>query len=115
MNSDGNKKPKCKVWFCTDDGYSSSGYCPRHQRQLTRSGNPLAGRDAILLNRSYLQLRRVLKGVMDGVIYVDHNDIAHCQVCKAASAPHGKIPHVDGCAVVEAKQLLLAHQTDDKV
>jgi hypothetical protein len=52
---------------------------------------------------------------MDGVVSVDHNDIAHCNVCQAASAPHGKIPHADGCAAVAAKNILLAYQTSTKV
>lgn len=108
-----NKKKirqKCLVWFCDALSYSSGGYCPRHQRQLTRTGDPLAGDDAKYLNNMVLKLRHVLRGVMPAVITIDHNDIAHCGVCGAASAPHGKIVHKDGCAAAEARDILLSNQ-----
>src|SRR5512139_2773411 len=102
-----DKKPKCKVWFCSESGYSSDGYCPRHQRQYTRTGEPVAGQDAVVLNRMCLRMRRVMSGLMGAVIWVDHNDIAHCRVCDSHSAPHEKINHKEGCVAVEARAILL--------
>lgn len=100
--------PKCKVWFCDEEGYSTTGYCPRHQRQVTRTGDPLAGRDAQLLSKVCLRLRRVLRGIMEAAITVDHNDIVHCHVCGGVSAPHGNVTHKEGCAAREAKEILLS-------
>ena len=106
---------RCKVWFCTDGAYSSGGYCPRHQRQQTRSGDPLAGRDALFLNKLCVRLLRLMRKMMGALIVVDHNDIAHCRVCDSHSAPHGRIQHKEGCAAHEARDVLLSYQRQDEV
>jgi len=102
-----SKKVKCKVWFCQKKSYSSVGYCAKHLRQYERTGDPLAGSDAQTLNKISLRLRRLLSQIMDAVVWVDGNDIAHCRACDSHSPPHGRIAHKEGCPVEEAKSVLI--------
>jgi hypothetical protein len=60
------------------------------------------------LNGMCLELRRVLHGIMNAAITVDHNDIVHCHVCGGTSAPHGNVQHKEGCAAKEAREILLS-------
>lgn len=100
--------PTCSVWFCKRKTRTSTGkYCTKHNRQVERTGNPLAGDDTQLLNDMCVRSFELLRKLLAACVWVDHNDIAYCRVCGAASAPHGKITHKDGCAVVDARDILL--------
>lgn len=99
---------KCKLWFCNVRGYvSKDGYCAKHDKQFERTGDPLAGSDAQTLNRMCQRLIRIDRQLLEVAVWVDRNDIAHCRVCDSHSAPHDNIQHKPGCAVLEAKEVLL--------
>ena len=98
----------CAWWLCTRPRVSVVGFCAKHQRQFDRTSSPIAGDDARVLNVLALKSLRLLREVLDVCVWVDHNDIAHCRMCDAASAPHGKIEHKPNCGVQAAKDLLLS-------